>query len=100
MLNALDAIPDEAVQRRVVLSARRVEGGIRLAVSDSGPGVPEADRARIFEPFYTTKANGTGVGLAIVRRIVESLGARVDVSRSPAGGAEFSFVLPEAAVTP
>lgn len=100
MLNALDAIPDEAVQRRVVLSARRVEGGIRLAVADSGPGVPEADRARIFEPFYTTKANGTGVGLAIVRRIVESLGARVDVSRSPAGGAEFSFVLPEAAVTP
>jgi signal transduction histidine kinase len=96
VLNALEAIPEGAARRSVAISARRVDGGgIRFAVGDSGPGIAEADRARVFEPFYTTKETGTGVGLAIVRRIVESFGARIEIGASRLGGAEFSFVLPE-----
>jgi signal transduction histidine kinase len=97
LINALDAIPEGAAQRKVVVSARRLAaGGIRLGVADSGTGIAESERARVLEPFYTTKANGTGVGLAIVRRIVESHGAQVEISRSRLGGAELSFVLPDA----
>jgi two-component system sensor histidine kinase PilS (NtrC family) len=73
---------------------------VRLSVADSGPGVPESERGRVFEPFYTTKAKGTGVGLAIVRRIVEGLGSRVEVSASTLGGADFSFLLAEAKAGP
>jgi C4-dicarboxylate-specific signal transduction histidine kinase len=95
LLNALDAIPDGSVQRRIALVARRAKGGgIHLAVGDSGPGIAEDRKAVIFEPFYTTKSQGTGVGLAIVRRIVESYGAQVVVGTSALGGAELSFVLP------
>jgi signal transduction histidine kinase len=96
LLNALEAIPEGAARRKVVMSARRIAGGgIRLGIADSGTGVPEPERGRILEPFYTTKPDGTGVGLAIVRRIVESHGAKLEVSGSGLGGADFSFVLPE-----
>lgn len=101
LLNALDAIPDGTGHRRVAIVARHATGGvIRVAVGDSGPGIPDDERARIFEPFYTTKSKGTGVGLAIVKRIVESYGTQVAVGVSPLGGAEFSFVLPSAEAAP
>lgn len=101
LLNALDAIPEGASRRRVAIEARRAAGGgIRIAVGDSGPGVAEDERTRIFEPFYTTKSDGTGVGLAIVRRIVESYGSQVFVGTSALGGAEFSFVLPDLEASP
>lgn len=72
---------------------------IALTVGDSGPGIPEAHRNKVFEPFYTTKVDGkgTGLGLAIVRAAVEQLGGRVDVSTSELGGAEFRVLLPSAA---
>jgi hypothetical protein len=68
----------------------------QLLVADSGPGVPDAIAARIFDPFYTTKepGKGTGLGLAIVQRIVEDHGGRVDVGRSREGGAAFTVTLP------
>jgi PAS domain S-box-containing protein len=70
---------------------------VRVAVRDDGPGLSPEDRRRIFEPFYTTKIKGTGLGMAIARRIVEAHGGRVAVGdrEPPAGrGAEIVVVLP------
>jgi two-component system, sensor histidine kinase FlrB len=65
-----------------------------LAVSDSGPGIPEAEMGRLFEPFYTTRSGGTGLGLAIVKKVAEELGGEVACTNRPEGGARFEFCLP------
>jgi signal transduction histidine kinase len=72
--------------------------GAMLYVADDGPGVPEADRERIFDPFYTTKepGEGTGLGLAIVARAVHESGGVVWVDRAREGGAVFKVFLPRA----
>jgi signal transduction histidine kinase len=64
-----------------------------IAIRDSGTGIPPEALSRIFQPFFTTKATGTGLGLAVVRRIVEGHGGAVAVGR-PASGAEFLVRLP------
>lgn len=92
--NAIEATPDNAAVK--VEAARDGAGGVRLAVSDEGPGIPRELRDRIFEPFYTTKPAGTGLGLPIVRKYVEELGGRISVE-SPAmdgRGARFVVTLP------
>ena len=68
---------------------------VEIVVEDSGPGVPEAEADRVFDPFYTTKepGQGTGLGLAIVARIVENLGGTVWVQRSARNGAAFHILL-------
>lgn len=70
--------------------------GVLLFVADDGPGVPEADRERVFDPFYTTKdpGEGTGLGLAIVARTVHDAGGTVWVDRAREGGAVFKVFLP------
>ena len=75
--------------------------GVLLYVADDGPGVPEADRERIFDPFYTTKdpGEGTGLGLAIVARTVHESGGVIWVDRSREGGAVFMVFLPTASET-
>jgi two-component system NtrC family sensor kinase len=72
-------------------------GGL-LYVADEGPGVPEGERERIFDPFYTTKdpGRGTGLGLAIVARTVHDAGGVVWVDRAREGGAVFKVFLPQA----
>ncbi len=72
--------------------------GVLLCVADDGPGVPDEDRERIFDPFYTTKApgEGTGLGLAIVARTVHEAGGTVWVDRAREGGAVFKVFLPAA----
>ena len=65
-----------------------------VAVADRGPGVPEADREKIFEPFYTNKTHGTGLGLSVARRIVVLHGGTIGVSVDPAGGAVFRVEIP------
>ena len=69
---------------------------VLIEVADSGPGVPEDDRQKIFEPFFTTKPDGkgTGLGLPIVRNIVDQHGGEIIVARSDLGGASFRVVLP------
>jgi len=71
-------------------------GRVALVVRDSGPGIPAGDRERIFEAFYTTKEQGTGLGLASVRSTVQEHGGTVEVSSAPGEGAEFRIVLPRA----
>ena len=67
---------------------------VRLVVRDSGPGVDPESLSRIFDPFFTTRPGGTGLGLAVVHRAVVAHEGAVFVDRAPAGGAEFSIVLP------
>jgi two-component system sensor histidine kinase HydH len=87
--NAADA-SDQPVEAAVAVAA----GGLEFTVRDHGPGVPAGDRERVFEAFVTGKAHGTGLGLAVARRIVELHGGRLTVDQAPGGGAMFRAVLP------
>jgi PAS domain S-box-containing protein len=66
----------------------------RITVNDNGPGIPAASRERIFQPFFTTKRNGTGLGLALVQKIIVFHNGRVVAGASPAGGASLQVTLP------
>ncbi|HTN82975.1 MAG TPA: ATP-binding protein [Sorangium sp.] len=96
LVNALDAVarrPPEA--RLVVVRTRRADGGqVELSVADSGEGIPPADLERVFEPFFTSKPQGLGVGLAISRSIVEAHGGRLWAEHCPGEGATFRCALP------
>ncbi len=70
-------------------------GHLVIEVADRGPGVPEDDRDKIFEPFFTGKTQGTGLGLAVVRRVIEQHGGTIAVLRNPDGGAVFRAEIPE-----
>jgi len=78
----------------VVLGARLDPGGVAWEVRDSGPGIPDELRDKIFAPFFTTREKGTGLGLAFVRDILRDHGAAIAVDRGPEGGARFRFVTP------
>ncbi|MBW1798969.1 MAG: HAMP domain-containing histidine kinase [Deltaproteobacteria bacterium] len=62
-----------------------------MSISDSGPGVPSNIRDKIFDPFFSTKNDGTGIGLSIAQRIVIDHGGSLTVSQSKWGGAEFTI---------
>jgi signal transduction histidine kinase len=85
--NAVDALRDTQ-DGVITLSARRdPDGRIAIAVADNGPGIPPELREKVFVPFYTTKRQGSGIGLTIVRQIATAHGARVDISSASGGGA-------------
>ncbi len=86
---------EESSEPRVAVSLVSEGASTVLRVEDSGPGVAEIDVPHLFEPFYTTRRSGTGLGLATVRRVVEAHGGAVRVSRSERlGGAAFIVTLP------
>ena len=89
--NALIVTPDD---RRVETRVSREDDALVYAVRDYGPGVPAGERTRVFEPFHTTKLRGTGLGLAVAKRIVELHRGSIDVLDAPGGGAEFQVRLP------
>jgi signal transduction histidine kinase len=70
------------------------EGRILIRVSDSGPGIPPAIRERIFDPFYTTRKDGYGIGLSFSRKVIEDHGGTLTADASEWGGAEFRIELP------
>lgn len=92
---ALSVIRAEA--RRVVIRADRVQNGkICVSVRDAGPGFPDGLADQLFEPFFSTKTEGTGMGLAIARSIIEAHGGTLSAKNGPEGGAVFTICLPEA----
>jgi signal transduction histidine kinase len=91
-LNGVQAMPRGGTLR---MRAFRKEADVLIEIIDEGPGIPEHDLPRIFEPFFTTKATGAGLGLAVVKRIVEDHGGHVWASpRSKGPGTTFCFRLP------
>lgn len=92
--NAARALRSRDGGKRVAVSLDSSEGRVRLTIADNGPGIPQADQERIFDPFYTTASDGTGIGLSIVQRIVADHDGSIRVSQSPLGGAEFSVEFP------
>lgn len=92
--NAIEASqPGQQVTLLAVPAAQR-PGQVEIRVQDQGPGIPAADRRRIFDPFYTTKSTGTGLGLPMVQRIVENHGGTLELQDAPGGGACFRLTLP------
>lgn len=89
--NALQAVADGG---RVTLTTAVQERRALLEVTDDGPGVPPEVRPRLFEPFFTTRENGTGLGLFVSYGIVERHGGRIEVGDAPGGGARFTVSLP------
>ena len=70
------------------------DGEVRVSVEDDGPGVPTSDRKTVFEPFFTTKQRGTGLGMAIVARIVDAHGGSASIGEAASGGAVVTLTLP------
>ncbi len=95
VLNAFDALSDMPADRRqVVLSSTQAAGKVTLCVADSGKGISPADICQIFEPFYTTKEQGLGLGLAITRTIVHAHDGDIWAERSSLDGAAFFVSIP------
>jgi len=94
--NAMDAMLDSPPERRKLLMRTDLnEGsGVEVSIADTGKGIAADQLARVFETFYTTKANGTGLGLPIARALVETYGGKIWAANRPEGGAVVSFVLP------
>lgn len=92
--NALEAVPENAPIKRVTLRAETSPTETTLIVEDSGGGLPPEVAANLFVPFFTTKKQGHGLGLAIVRKIVVGHNGRIEACNLPAGGAQFRVSLP------
>ncbi len=91
VINAIEAMPDGG---ELSLSSAAHEGWLRIAVHDTGPGISPDEAAKIFEPFYTTKTTGTGLGLAVSYGIIQRHGGRITVSGAPNAGTTFTIALP------
>jgi two-component system, LuxR family, sensor kinase FixL len=100
LLNALEAIPDGPGARVVsVRTAYGPDGTVVVSVTDTGRGLPAGSEAAVFEPFYTTKTDGLGMGLSIARSIVEAHGGTISATGSP-DGARVAFTLPRVGSRP
>jgi C4-dicarboxylate-specific signal transduction histidine kinase len=98
MMNASDAMSSIATRRRVLtLTTRMTKNGfVEGVVADHGRGIAPEQQGRLFEPFYTTKEHGMGMGLSICRTIVEAHGGSIRAERGARGGARFEVDLPTA----
>jgi signal transduction histidine kinase len=97
MLNGIEAMKDSKAERRLTVTSQKTEGGqLLISATDTGPGIPEEQAEQIFNAFFSTKAQGTGMGLSISRSIVESHGGRLWATSNSGRGATFSFTLPVA----
>jgi signal transduction histidine kinase len=91
LVNAFQWTPDGG---EITLAADARAGRLVVTVTDTGPGVPPADRERIFRPFWSGNGQGTGLGLAIARELAQARGGRLELTTSAGGGSRFVLVLP------
>ena len=94
--NALEACADASIPPKIEIVAEvdPVQRVSRIAVNDNGPGIAAAHRERVFRPFFTSKRNGTGLGLSLVQKIIVFHNGRITAASSPAGGASLQLTLP------
>jgi signal transduction histidine kinase len=85
--NAVEACEEQGVLD--ISAAADDGGGVRVEISDRGPGIPPETAGRIFDPYFTGKAGGTGLGLALVKQTIEMHGGTISVQETPGGGATF-----------
>ena len=90
-LNGVEAMNGRG---RLSLEVARRNGDVALAVSDTGPGIPRERLPRVFEPFYSGKPNGSGLGLTIAERIVAAHGGRIEIDSAPGGGTRVTMLFP------
>jgi two-component system sensor histidine kinase HydH len=90
--NAFEALADTGGQLSV--TGRITAGGVEIAIADNGPGIREADLARVFEPFFSTRARGTGLGLTICRELVQLHGGDITIESRPGEGTTVRIRLP------
>jgi signal transduction histidine kinase len=103
-MNAMDAMSNTAPPKRLITVGTRSSGNgtVEAFVSDHGPGITEGDQSQLFQPFFTTKDHGLGLGLSLCSKIVKTHGGKLSVKNNASGGATASFTLPAlaAAVSP
>jgi signal transduction histidine kinase len=92
--NAADALRKCSGEKIIRVTSGRNDRSLTVGVIDSGPGISAESRDRVFDPFYTTKSDSTGIGLSICQRIISDHDGRIDVHTSRWGGAEFSISIP------
>jgi two-component system nitrogen regulation sensor histidine kinase NtrY len=94
--NAIDSLDDNHVEKpQIDLGLATDQDGIRLTVTDNGPGFPDMDLAKLLEPYVTTRQKGTGLGLAIVSKIMEDHGGALQLGRAASGGAVVTLLFPD-----
>jgi len=95
IVNAMDAMAHlDKSQRRVTVRTARNDDFAEIEIADSGPGILPGKLDEIFEPFYTTRPNGMGMGLSIARTIIDAHDGRISAENGPARGATFRIGLP------
>jgi signal transduction histidine kinase len=94
MLNGIDAMKDTTGASALTIKSETADGQVLISVSDTGVGFPQEQADQIFKAFFTTKDNGTGMGLPISRSIIESHGGRLWAVGASGRGATFHFTLP------
>jgi signal transduction histidine kinase len=89
-----DSITGVENARKLIISAAAQGDMIRIAVKDNGMGIPPENMKKLFEPLFTTKTKGIGLGLAVSRKLAEANGGRVEVQSEPGRGSTFTLILP------
>ena len=100
MLNGIDAMKESSGGSKLAIKSKTDDGQLLISVSDTGVGLPPEQGDQIFKAFFTTKDNGTGMGLPISRSIIESHGGRLWAASASGRGATFQFTLPTSVLTP
>ena len=102
LINAMDATGEVSAGDRTILVRSEADGkrAIHVAVQDAGVGLHDGNQERIFQPFFTTKPAGMGMGLSVAKSIIEAHGGAIWATANPARGATFHFSLPEAPKEP
>jgi len=94
MHNAADAMAGSPTQQIRIDAEKTSDNLVHITVSDNGPGITPEVAARIFDPYYTTKKHGMGIGLTISRSIIEALGGTLNCDSTPGQGTRFTIALP------
>jgi PAS domain S-box-containing protein len=95
--NSVEVMQRVDGQRRLTISSRLRDGAANIHLADTGPGIPDEIRDKIFDPFFSTKKKGLGIGLTLAQRIVRNHGGDLRLLRSDRSGAEFAIILPTSA---